>query len=620
MLDTPRWKKILIVVVLLFALVYAAPNGFPQDPAVQIAGSRSASIDAALAERVQGVLEKAEIAFKKIDRTEQRLLVRLLDGEGQIRAKEALEAALNPDLDNPAYTIALNLASTVPGLLQTIGARPMAKGLDLQGGVHFLMEVSESDISAQFEQRLSEEIAQLLRSQSIRGVVARGVSGPVATLRSAEDRDKVAGLLAGRYPGVSFVVGVASGENAFPLVGKITAQATADAIGAAIDQNLSTLRERINSLGGAEPVIQRQGISRIAVDLPGVQDTADAINLMGSTASLEYHAVDENARGSSVAPPGSKVYRDRSGNPVVLIKRVIASGDQLINATSIVDPQSGTPAVSVTLNAAGARKMLDFTQDNVGNGMAVVLINKQPVTRMVDGKPVRKFVTKEEVISVASIRGVFGAQFQTTGLDSMEEASNLARSLKSGSLTAPLSVAEQRVIGPSLGADNIRSGLRAVVIGFLAVILFTLFYYRLFGIFGVLGLFANMALLLAALSVFGATLTMPGIAGLVLTLGMAIDANVLINERIKEELRTGNSPAASILSGYEKAWATIFDANITTLIAGIALFAFGSGPIRGFALVLSTGILSTMFSAVFVTRVMVSAVYGGGHKIHKLSI
>jgi len=305
---------------------------------------------------------------------------------------------------------------------------------------------------------------------------------------------------------------------------------------------------------------------------------------------------------------------------VVLIKRVIASGDQLVNATSIIDPQSGTPAVSVTLNAAGARKMLDFTQDNVGNHMAVVLINKQPVTRMVAGKPVRKFITKEEVISNAVLQGVFGAQFQTTGLESMEEASNLARSLKSGSLTAPLSVAEQRVIGPSLGADNIKSGMRAVLIGFAAVVLFTLFYYRTFGIFGILGLFANMALLLAALSVFGATLTMPGIAGLVLTLGMAIDANVLINERIKEELRSGNSPGASILSGYEKAWSTIFDANLTTLIAGIALFAFGSGPIRGFALVLSTGILTTMFTAVFVTRVMVSAVYGGGHKIHKLSI
>lgn len=620
MLDSPRWKKILTALILLLALVYAAPNGFPQDPAVQIAGSRTAAVDAALKERVQGVLEQQKIAFKQIDLSESRLLVRLLDGEGQNQAKDVLEAALNPDADNPGYTVALNLASTVPGWLRAIGARPMAKGLDLQGGVHFLMEVSESDIAAQFEQRLSEEVAQLLRSQNIRGVVARGASGPVATVRSVDDRDKLAGLLSGRYPGVTFMIGVATGEHAFPLVGTITPQATADAIGAAIDQNLGTLRERINSLGVAEPVIQRQGVARIAVDLPGVQDTADAINLMGSTASLEYHAVDENARGSTVAPAGSKVYRDRDGNPVVLIKRVIASGDQLINATSIIDPQSGTPAVSVTLNAAGARKMLDFTQDNVGNGMAVVLINKQPVTRMVDGKPVRKFITKEEVISVASIRGVFGAQFQTTGLDSMEEASKLARSLKSGSLTAPLSVAEQRVIGPSLGADNIKSGMRAVLIGFVAVILFTLFYYRLFGVFGILGLFANMALLLAALSVFGATLTMPGIAGLVLTLGMAIDANVLINERIKEELRSGNSPGASILSGYEKAWATIFDANLTTLIAAIALFAFGSGPIRGFALVLSTGILSTMFSAVFVTRVMVGAVYGGGHKIHKLSI
>lgn len=620
MLDSPSWKKYLILLIMALALLYAAPNLFPQDPAVQIAGSRTVTVDAALKERVQGALEKAKVRFKSVALEKDRLLVRLFDSDSQLAAKELISSELNPNADDPAFTVALNLASTVPNWLRSVGARPMAKGLDLQGGVHFLMEVSESDIRTQDETRMVDDLSRLLRDQKLRGVVARGVTGPVVTLHSAEDRDQMARLLINRFAGVRFITGVSTGLEAFPLVGTISKEAIANAVGAAIDQNLTTLRDRINSLGVAEPVIQRQGIARIAVDLPGVQDTAAAINLMGSTSTLEYHAVNEAARGSGVAPPGSKLYTDRNGQPIVLLRRVIASGDQLTNATSMVDAQGGTPTVSVTLNSAGARKMLDFTQDNVGNGMAVVLVNKLPVTRTVNGQVERHFITKEEVISVATIRGVFGAQFQTTGLDSMEEASQLALSLKSGSLSTPLSMVEERVIGPSLGADNIKSGMRAVLIGFLAVILFTLFYYRSFGFFGIAGLLCNLVLLLAVLSVFGATLTMPGIAGLVLTLGMAIDANVLINERIKEELRLGNSPVASIVSGYEKAWHTIIDSNLTTLIAGVALFAFGSGPIRGFALVLCTGILTTMYTAVSVTHVLVGQVYGGGRKIQKLSI
>jgi preprotein translocase subunit SecD len=619
MLDTPGWKKILIIVVMAWALIYSVPNLFPQDPAVQIAGKTAADIDEALKERVLGVLEKAKIDFKKVAIEDKRLLVRLNSDDAQETALEAIGDALNPDTDNPRFTVALNLASTVPGWLQAIGAKPMSLGLDLQGGVHFLMEVSEADIKAQNETRLLEEVGGLLKSEKLRGTVTRGPNGPVATLRTAEDRDRFAGLLLNRFPTVKFAIGVAPSDTAFPLVGEIQPEEHSNAISTAIDANLTTLRDRLNSLGVAEPLIQRQGISRIAIDLPGLKDTAAAIELIGSTATLEYHAMDQNARGGTV-PAGSRIYYDRQGAPIVLVRRVIVSGDQMVNATSMLDSETGTPAVSVTLNSAGAKRMLDFTQENVGNGMAVVLITKEPKRRVVDGKEVRSFETKEVVINNAVIRGVFGAQFQTTGLESMEEASRLARSLKSGSLSAPLSIVEERIIGPSLGKENVEAGLTAVTFSFVFVLIFFIVYYKMFGVITCIALLLNLVLVFAVMSVLGATVTLPGLAAIALTVGMSVDANVLINERIREELRSGNSPLSSIVAGYEKASGTIADANVTALLGGVAMFAFGSGPIRGFAVSLCVGILASLYTAVSVSRGISSMIYGGRQKLARLSI
>jgi preprotein translocase subunit SecD len=620
MLDTPSWKKILIIVVMAWALIYSVPNLFPQDPAVQIGGKVAADVDEALKERVQGVLEKAKIGFKTVAIEDTRLLVRLNDEDAQEDARKAIAEALNPDPNNARYTVALNLASTVPGWLSAIGAKPMSLGLDLQGGVHFLMEVSETDIKAQNETRLIEELGSLLKSEKLRGTVTRGPDGPVATLRSAADRDRFAGTLLNRFPTVKFSMGVAPSETAFPLVGVIQPEEHANAISTAIDANLTTLRERLNSLGVSEPLIQRQGVSRIAIDLPGLKDTAAAIELIGSTATLEYHAVDESARGTDRVPGGSRIYYDRNGNPIVLVRRVIVSGDQMVNATSMLDGESGTPAVSVTLNSAGAKRMLDFTQDNVGKGMAVVLINKVPAKKIVDGKEVRTFETKEVVINSATIRGVFGAQFQTTGLESIEEASGLARSLKSGSLSAPLSIVEERIIGPSLGKENVQAGLTAVTFSFVFVLVFFIIYYKMFGVITCIALLLNLLLVFAVMSVLGATVTLPGLAAIALTVGMSVDANVLINERIREELRSGMSPLASIVAGYDKASGTIADANVTALLGGVAMFAFGSGPIRGFAVSLCVGILASLYTAVSVSRGISSMIYGGKQKLARLSI
>ena len=620
MLETPSYKKIIIILVMALSLLYSVANLFPQDPAVQIGAATAAQVDEALKERVQGVLEQGKIEFKQIAVEKGRLMVRLKDDEAQSKAREAIAAALNPDPDRATYTVALNLASTVPAWLRAIGAKPMALGLDLQGGVHFLMEVSETDIRAQHESRLVDEIGALLKSEKIRGTVARGPQGPVVTVRSNADRERFNNQLLGRYPGVKFTLGVPTSETAFPLVGQIQPDEYAQAVSAAIDSNLTTLRERLNSLGVAEPLIQRQGVSRIAVDLPGLKDTAAAIELMGSTATLEYHAVDEAARNSGNPSPGARVYYYRDGSPIMLMRRVIASGDQLVNATSMIDSESGTPAVSVSLNSAGAKRMLDFTQENVGNGMAVVLINKEPTTITVDGKKVRSFRTREEVISVANIRGVFGSQFQTTGLASSEEASRLALSLKSGSLSAPLSIVEERIIGPSLGKANIEAGLKAVLFSFVFVLVFFLFYYKMFGIITCIALLLNLLMVFAIMSVLGATVTLPGLAAIALTVGMSVDANVLINERIREELRNGSAPQSAIATGYERAWATILDSNITTLIAGLSLLAFGSGPIRGFAIVHCLGILTSMFSAVFFSRGLVNLWYGRKKKLKAVSI
>ncbi len=622
MLEFPRWKNILVLVVLLFSIVYALPNLFPQDPAVQIIANRGHLVDAALKTRVQGVLQKQKLRFGNVEQVRDELLVRLPDADTQLKAADALHTELGSD-----YTTALNLATTVPVWLKSIGGKPMLLGLDLRGGVHFLMEV---DQNAVLDKRLGaavDDIRSMIRSSSIRGAdVSRTSAGISVHLANVADAGKLAGLIANDIPQLD----LKPSADGATLAGTLRPTELKSINDGAIEQNISTLRNRINQLGVSEPIIQRQGASRIVVELPGVQDTAQAKKVLGATATLEYRAnVDGNpfeAASTGAVPADAKLYYmhemgpDGKPMPVLLSKKVIVSGDQLDSATSSTDSQSGSPAVEVTLNNIGAKRMEDFTTDNVGKKMGVVYIERTPETKMVDGKEVHSVHITEDVINDATIQGVFGKRFQTTGLASLKEASDLALLLRAGALAAPVDIVEQRVIGPSLGQDNIDKGKHAIVIGFLSVCLLMIVYYRLFGVISVLALLSNLLLLTAVLSLVHATMTMPGIAGIVLTLGMAIDGNVLIIERIREELRNGNTPVASIKAGYERAWAVILDSNVAKLIAGVALLAFGSGPVRGFAVVLLVGVLTSMFTSVTVSRAMATVVYGGGKKIKKVSV
>jgi len=619
--EFPRWKYALVAVALIFGFLYALPNLFPKEPAVQISANRGSVVDAALKEKAQGILETNKIAFKSVELDGERLLVRLDSTEVQGTAAAALREGLGE-----GYTAALNLASTVPHWLTSIYAHSMPLGLDLQGGVHFLMEVDQKAVLEKQETQYSEEIAQVARDKKIPGVtVSRSAQGIVAVTRSSADRDRLAVEVGKLAPELQISNGNST-DNAFSLNVRINETKLREISRDTIRQNVGTLRNRISALG--EPVIAQQGDSRIVVELPGVQDTALAKTLLGATATLEWHALDpasstlapEVARGTAAAPADAKLYFHRKNNaPYLLKKKTIVTGDDLINATSMPDPNSGTPAVSMKLNGKGGQRMLDFTMGNVGKPMAVVYTERIPETKIVDGKEVRSYKTKEEIISVATIQGVFGPQFQTTGLDSMKEASELALLLKAGSLAAPVDIVEERVIGPSLGADNIGKGVFAVILAVILVVVFVAIYYKLFGLIADVGLLLNLVLLVAILSIFGATLTLPGIAGIVLTLGMAIDANVLICERIREELRNGSTPMAAISRGYDKAWATILDANVTHLIAAFGLMAFGSGPIKGFAITLAIGIVTSMFTSVMVTHVLVGLVFGG-RRVKTLSV
>ncbi len=616
--DVARWKYVLIVVVVLFGLLYALPNVFPQVPAVQISANRGSEVDAALSERVLGILEKRKVKPAGSEIVDRKLLVRLADAEQQLESADVLREALGEQ-----YVVALNSASTVPAWLRAIGANAMTLGLDLRGGVHFLMEVDQKSGVDKQVARYVDDIRGYLRNEKIRyRSVSRTPQGIAIGLRSAADRDRVATKLPTEMPQLELSDGPESTDS-FVLMAKLRPATIQEEMDKALDQNIATLRNRVNELGVAEPVVQQQGSSRIVVQLPGVQDTVAAKKILGATATLEYRAVDTSvlnpyeAAASGRVPPDSRIYYERKLGidgkpiPVILKKRLIVSGDQLVDATSGFDQQNGEPMVSVTLNNAGARRMQEFTNENVGKGMAVVFIERTPEVRMVDGKEVRTTKVKEEVISVANVREPFGKRFQTTGLGSSEEASETALLLRAGSLAAPVDIVEERVVGPSLGQDNIAKGFKAVMIGLVAILIFVAFYYRVFGLVADVALTLNLVILVAVLSMFGATLTMPGIAGIVLTLGMAIDANVLICERVREELRNGLTPLAAIRAGFDKAWATILDANVTHLIAAVGLMLFGSGPIFGFALTLAIGILSSMFTAVTVTRAIINLIFGG---------
>ena len=615
----PRWKYLLLIVVLSVGAIYSLPNLFGDDPAVQVSSARGFELDPGISAVVEQTAADTGVELKAIDLTAERLLARVRGSEAQLKLADALRDQLGD-----AYVVALNLAPATPAWLRVLSARPMVLGLDLQGGVHFLMQVDMDTARVQQNERFVDDIRNLLRDERIRYRSVRAESGAVvAELRTEEDRQTALAEIGSQIPELE-LESFDSSET-FDIRARVRPEVITELQRTALEQNITTLRNRVNELGVAEPAIQQQGSDRIVVQLPGVQDTAEAKRILGATATLEYRAVDEQndpyeAARTGRVPPQSKLYTDRQGNPILLSRRMIASGDNLTSAAAGFDQQSGSPNVSVTLDAIGARRMLEFTNENVGNRMAVVFIEQRPVTREVDGEQVRESRRVEEVISVAVVREPFGRQFQTTGLDSARGASQLALLLRAGALAAPMEIIEERTVGPSLGADNIEQGFNSVIIGFCLVLVLMLVYYKVFGLVANMALTVNVVMIFALLSMIGATLTLPGIAGIVLTVGMAVDANVLIFERIKEEMRLGNSPLASIRAGYEKAFSTIADANVTTLIAALVLFMFGTGPVKGFAVTLSLGIVTSMFTAIFGTRAVVHLIYGRRKRVQSLSI
>lgn len=630
MSDFPRWKYFLVAIVLVLGILYALPNVYVPLQAVQVSANQNAALDPSVQQKIVDTLKAAKIPYvnESLRHDTSRgdyVVIGFANGDQQKSASDALKAALGDK-----YTVAFNLESTVPHWLAAIGGRAMPLGLDLQGGVRFLMAVDQNDIVDRQENRYTQDITALLKDKKIPFIsVARNAvrgKGVSVVLGSAAERSAASDAIASEFTDLAVTDGTNTADR-YVLNAVIKPDKLHDLQVNAIRQNLATLSNRINALGVSEPVIQAQGDDHISVELAGVQDPAEAKKVIGATATLEYVAGLGDARDPAVQdavktgniPPDAHLYYGPHGEPYLVSKNVIASGDELIDASSGNDPQSGSPMVSVTLNSAGAAKMLDFTRDNVGKPMAVVYVESTTDTKIVNGKEVRTPKTTYQVINYATIQGVFSNKFQTTGLASSKAASELALMLKGGSLAARMDIVQEGVIGPSLGQDNIDKGLKAVLLGLGLVLLAAAIYYKLFGLVADVALFFNLVILVAVMSMIGVTLTMPGIAGIVLTLGMAIDANVLICERVREEMRNGSTPLASIRSGYEKAWATILDANVTHLIAALALTTMGSGPIKGFGVTLLIGILTSMFTSVTVTHAITALIHGG-RKLKTLSV
>ncbi|MEY6430926.1 protein translocase subunit SecD [Thioalkalicoccus limnaeus] len=614
----PLWKNLLILFVILIGFFFALPNLYSQDPSIDISAARGGEITEASAGEIARVLESAGVPFKEIEpRGVDRLLVRFPSSGDQLRGQEVIAAGLGD-----RYNGALTLVADLPGWMRAINAQPMYLGLDLRGGIHVLIDV---DMDAAIEQSLERymgDVRSLLRRDRIRYLtVSRDAAQITARFAEAESRDQAERLIGREFRELTMEA-VRVGDS-YDLVIRLNPTEEQEIRTFALQQNITTLRNRVNALGVAEPIVQRQGDRRIVVQLPGAQDPSRLKEILGATATLEYRLVDTEGNVQDAldgrVPLGSRLYEDREGNPVLLRRSVIVTGDQIKSASSGFDQRSGQPAVFVNLDSQGARRMLDVTTENVGKPMGVVFIESRTVTRIVDGEPVRQRERTEEVISVANILEPFGRRFQTTGLDSSDEAHNLALLLRAGALAAPIEIVEERTIGPSLGQENIDQGFRSVMFGLALVLVFMALYYRVFGLVANVVLVINLVMIVAILSLLQATLTLPGIAGIVLTVGMAVDANVLIYERIREEIRNGNSPQASIHAGYDKALSTIVDANITTLIAAVVLFSFGTGPIKGFAVTLFIGILTSMFTAILGSRALINLIYGG-RRLTKLAI
>ncbi len=617
----PAWKYLLLIVVVTLGLVYAAPNLYGEDPAVQVS-HRVNLINEEELNYISTVLQDLDIEYRSIELGSGYVLVRFATEDQQLKAASDLKQFLQDE--DSRYTVALNLAPATPDWLTTMNALPMYLGLDLRGGVHFLMEVDMDAAVRKSLDRVSTELRSYLREEKVRYRTVQ-ISDGGLRVRFASEQERQLGLEKMEEEFREFEFDTIEDDRSFYVEMNFSDDALAEEKKSALTQNISTLKNRVNELGVAEPVIQQQGEDRVVVQLPGVQDTVRAKEILGATATLEFRLVQGSltdwtaAESTGRIPVGAKLYRQSDGSPVLLKRRIIVTGDQIIGAASGFDSQSGTPDVTITLNGKGADRMSKVTRDNIGKPMAVVFIEDKYEFTDIDGEQKRIKKTEQRVINVATIRDQLSKRFHITGLDSTREARDLALLLRAGALRAPMIIVEERTVGPSLGQENIDKGFKSVVIGFIAVLIFMAFYYKVFGLVADLALTLNLVLMVAVLSMLQATLTLPGIAGIVLTVGMAVDANVLIFERIREEIRLGNSPQASIYAGYQKAFGTIADANITTLIAAVILFGFGTGPIQGFAVTLSIGILTSMFTAILGTRAVINLIYGR-RTIKKLAI
>jgi len=615
----PMWKYLLLSFVVLISLLYAAPNLYGEDPAIQISATRGAKVELVTLDKVQAYLKQANITPKSATLEDGQLLIRLNSSEDQLIARETIDQELDG-----GFITALNLAPSTPAWLEAIGGGPLKLGLDLRGGVHFLMEVDMDEAVSKAQEQLVQDIRADLRTEKIRfrGIAkANSETGVVVTFAEQEILDSALDYLKPINPGYQFSESVNNGK--YVLLIAMTEQKLKSTKEDALQQNLSILRNRVNELGVAEPLVQRQGSDRIIVELPGIQDTARAKEILGATATLEFHAVDiETDVSDALAgrlPSSSVVYKERNGRPVVVKKQIILTGNHIVDAQSSND-EMGRPQVSISLDSKGGSMMSRFTRSNIGKPMATLFIEYLPTgKKKANGKAVIE--KREEVANVATIQAQLGRSFRITGLDNAAEAHNLALLLRAGALIAPIQIVEERTIGPSLGQQNIDNGIKAMTYGMLAVVLFMFVYYRKFGIVANTALLLNIIMIIGFMSMIpGATLTLPGIAGIVLTVGMAVDANVLIFERIREELIAGKSIQKAINEGYSNAFSTIADANITTLITALILFAVGTGPIKGFAVTLAIGIATSMFTSIFGTRAIVNAVWGGRNDIKKLSI
>ena len=609
------WKNALIVFFLFISTLYALPNLYGSDLAIQITGTGDYVIQEKDLKSINETLSENSIDYKSATIENNNVLVRFNDSKSQLTSKALLKDSLSRN-----YVVALNLAPSIPQWLSSLGGKAMSLGLDLRGGVHFLLEVDMNAVTAMAMDRYYNELRATLRKDKLYKKIRKDEEILLVSFKTVELKNEAKKVIKNDLPDLIIAEG---SEQELELGLEISSSAQSAAKLSALKQNITTLRNRVNELGVAEPIIQQQGTERIVVQLPGVQDTARAKEILGAVATIEFRMVDEKndvqtAIQSGKTPTGSNIYKFKDSRPLLLKTNVITTGENIVDASSSMD-ENNQPSVSIVLDSSGGRSMLDTTKEFLGYRMAVVFIENKVETVLEDGIAVKKRSKTQDIINAATIQGTFSNRFQITGLDSSREATNLALLLRAGSLSAPVEIIEERTIGPSLGADNIQKGLISVLVGFALVLVFMAWRYRVFGLVANLALTINLITIVSILSLIQATLTLPGIAGIVLTVGMAVDANVLIFERVKEELKATKNIQKAISAGYEKALLTIADANITTLIASIVLFSFGTGAIKGFAVTLSIGIITSMFTAIVVSRAVINVIYGG-KKIEELAI